>query len=72
MNLTKEQIKKELYKQKPEAEFSYTTDGCKVYGTEIIVDDTEEEIEFKIPFDDGADLMEDKLPAQLLIRWLQV
>lgn len=70
MNLTKEEIKKELYKQKPLAEYGYTRDGCKFYGTEIIVDGMEEEVEFKIPFDDGAALMENELPAQLLIRWL--
>lgn len=69
--MTTNDIKKALYIQKPLADYSHTQDGCKIYSCEIVIDDVEEIIEFKVPFDDGAITMEDSLPAQLLIRWLK-
>lgn len=62
------EIKKELYKQKPIAEFGYARDGFKNYSCELLIGGFEEIIEFNVP--DSEASFEDKVPAQLLIRWI--
>jgi hypothetical protein len=61
-------IKKELYKQKTNADFNYEQNGFKNYSTEIVIDGVDEIIEFKIPVKECT--FEEVVPAQLLIRWL--
>lgn len=64
----KNTIKKELYKQKPIAEFNYEKDGFKNYSTVVIIDGTEEIVNFNIPIQECS--FEDTISAQLLIRWI--
>ena len=63
-------VKKELYKQKPIAEFGYMANGFKNYSCLLIIDDIEEEITFRIPLSDCSENLTEKVEAQLLIRWL--
>lgn len=66
--MTINEIKKELYKQKPIAVIDYERADFIYYSTLIIVDGMEEILEFKVP---RSEKFEDKeIPAQLLIRWL--
>ena len=69
--MTKTEVKKELYKQKPIAEFNYDYEGHSYYSAEIIVDGEEQEIKFKIPFEESGDFNA-KIESQLLIRWLYI
>jgi hypothetical protein len=62
-------IKKELYKQKPIAEFGYTDGIFAYYSTELTIGGSEEIINFKVP-ETEADGFDKSIPAQLLIRWL--
>lgn len=64
----KEGVKKELYKQKPTADFNYESNEFKTYSTELLIDGIEEIIKFKIPTKECE--FEEVVPAQLLIRWL--
>lgn len=64
--MTSTEIKKELYKQKPTADFNYEQDGFKYYSTKI--EGTNEVIRFKIPLKECE--FSETVPAQLLIRWL--
>lgn len=66
--MTTTEIKKELYKQKTEADFNYQTDGFKNYSTQLIIDGVEEIVEFRIPIKECE--FGETVPAQLLIRWL--
>lgn len=68
------EIKKELYKQKPIAVFDYTnriseeessSDVHLIYKTNL----NGETLEFWIPEDEGKDFPEE-IESQLLIRWL--
>jgi len=63
------EIKKELYKQKPIADYNYERNDFKNYSCQIVVNGTEEIIEFEIPLNE-CDFGE-VVPAQLLIRWLK-
>ncbi len=69
--MDKNTIKKELYKQKPIAEFGYMENGFKNYSCELIINGTEEEITFRIPLSDCAETLTDKIEGHLLIRWLE-
>ena len=68
--MDKNTIKKEIFKQKPIAEFGYMANGFKNYSCLLIIDDTEEEITFRIPLSDCPETLTDETEAQLLIRWL--
>lgn len=64
-------IKKELYKQNPKAEYGYTRENCAYYSTEIVVDGEEKEINFIVPFSDmGENVFDNILDAKYLIRWI--
>jgi len=67
--MTKIEIKKELYKQKPTAEYNYERNAYKNYSCQIVINGIEEVIEFEIPLSE-CDFGE-VVPAQLLIRWLK-
>ena len=66
--MTKTEIKKELYKQKPDADFSYEKGGFKIYSCELEINGNFEIVEFKIPLNECE--FGEVVPAQLLIRWL--
>ncbi len=66
--MDKNLIKKELYKQKPDADFNYEKGGVKNYSCELVINGVEEIIEFNIPLKESE--FEEVVPAQLLIRWL--
>lgn len=69
--MDKNLIKKELYKQKPIAELGFKTEISKIYSTELVIDGEEVIIEFEVPFSEmGESEFNDKLEAQLLIRWM--
>lgn len=68
--MDKNTIKKELYKQKPTAEFGYIANGFKNYSCLLTIDNIEEEVTFRIPLSDCPETLTDKVEAQLLIRWL--
>lgn len=71
MKLTTTEIKKALYKQKPEAKMAYAKKGMLRYISMIIVDEITTTVRFEIPFEDMGDAMfEPKMPAQLLNRWI--
>jgi hypothetical protein len=67
--MNKDLIKKELYKQKPDADFNYEESGFKNYSCLLIIDGIEEIIEFYIPLKECD--FEEVVPAQLLIRWIK-
>ena len=70
--MTKNDIKKALYKQNPWASKNFVTDGVVNYSTEIEFDNTEEIVEFEVPISDmGENVFEDTLEAKFLIRWLK-
>jgi hypothetical protein len=62
-------IKKELYKQKPIAELSFERGDYIHFSTVVIIDGSEEIINFKVPKSECFG--ENEVPAQLLIRWLE-
>lgn len=65
--MTNVEIKKELYKQKPEANFMFIRKGVAYYQTEI----NGEQINFEVPSSDMGDA--DFFPtmaAQHLNRWI--
>jgi hypothetical protein len=65
-------IKKELYKQKPWAYFSYIREGIAYYYTNINQADVPT-INFEIPVSDmGNADFEAVMSAQLLIRWIKL
>jgi hypothetical protein len=68
--MDKNTIKKELYKQKPLAQFHYTYDGFKYYFCFLNLNGIEEEIYFRIPLSDCAETLTDEIQAHFLIRWL--
>lgn len=68
--MDKNLIKKELYKQKVDADFNFEFQGFKVYSAQIIIDGSEKVIEFKIPLKECE--FEEVVPAQLLIRWIDL
>lgn len=69
------EIKKRLYKEKPEATFSHIKMGIAYYQCTLRnFDNTipvDENIIFQIPVSDMGDAQfESRMQAQLLIRWL--
>ena len=66
----KNTIKKELYKQKPIAEFGFLANGFKNYSCILIIEGIECEVKFSIPLSDCAESLTDKIEGHLLIRWL--
>lgn len=67
----KNEIKKSLYKEKPVAERVDITEGNHLYKAYIGSGGDEERLYFNVPESEmGENLFEDKIPAQLLIRWL--
>ena len=70
--MEKNEIKKALYKQKPEAKLLFIRQGHVYYSTWINVnDENDRRVVFKIPVEDMGDA--DFLPemdGKLLIRWI--
>lgn len=66
--MTNTEKKKELYKQKPTADFNRDEEGKKIYTTQIIVNGLHKVIFFAVPFKECE--FEETVPAQLLIRWM--
>ncbi len=66
--MDKDTIKKELYKQKPIAEVDFERGDYTHWSTVVIIEGTEEIVEFKIPIQEDPGVTE--IPAQLLIRWM--
>jgi len=65
MNTT--QIKKELYKQKPDAILSYIRKGSAFYYADL----TQQRVYFEVPVDDMGDAdFNPTMDAKLLNRWL--
>lgn len=64
----KNEIKKELYKQKPIAKVDFEKGDYIHYSTIIIVDGIQKTINFEVPM--SEDFGENEVNAQLLIRWL--
>jgi len=61
------EIKKRLYKEKPEARFSHIKMGIAYYYCDL----GDENLIFQIPVSDMGDAQfESRMAAQLLIRWL--
>lgn len=74
--MTKEEIKKVLYKEKPLAvEIETISGGGEVSDSGIASYKTETslgKVSFKIPYSEmGVERFEEEVPAQLLIRWLE-
>ena len=66
--MTKLEIKKEIVKQKAEADFNYEIDGFKNYSTQIVMDGIEEIIEFRVPIKKCN--FGEVVSAELLTDWL--
>ena len=66
--MTTNEIKKELYKQKPIAEVDFERGDYIHFSTVIIFDGVEEIINFEVPI--SEDFGVNEIEAQLLIRWL--
>ena len=66
--MTKDQIKKEIYKQKPTADFNYENSEFKNYSIQIVIDGIEEIIEFRVPIKECR--FNETVDAELLIEWL--
>ena len=66
--MNKTEIKKEIIKQKAEADFNYEIDGFKNYSTQIVLDGIEEIIEFRVPIKKCN--FGEVVPAELLADWL--
>jgi hypothetical protein len=66
-NMTTTEIKKELYKQKPEARMRYVRKNVAYYYADL----EEKRVEFVIPVSDMGDAdLTPSMDAKLLIRWL--
>jgi len=66
--MTTTEIKKELYKQKTDADYNHTLDGFKYYSTQIKIEGNDKVIMFKIPIKEAD--FEEVVKSQLLIRWI--
>lgn len=66
--MTKLEIKKEIVKQKAEADFNYEIYGFKNYSTQIVIDGIEEIIEFRVPIKKCN--FGEVVSAELLEDWL--
>lgn len=72
MNI-RELVKKELYKQNPIAEKDYIKEGKKHYSTAIVVDGSEEEVNFNVPLSEmGDNEFADTIEAKFLIPWMEL
>lgn len=65
------EIKKELYKQKPQAVLTFIRKQIAYYLTVIKIDNIEHTINFEIPINDMGDAdLYGSMDAKLLIRWI--
>lgn len=65
--MEKNEIKKELYKQKPIAKFDKIIGGVGYWQTTV----ADQTVTFAIPFEDmGSTEFTSEISSQLLIRWL--
>lgn len=65
--MTKTEIKKELYKQKPDAFLRFICKGNAHYFADL----EEERITFRVPVSDMGDaIFKPRMDGKLLIRWL--
>ena len=65
--MTKNEIKKLLYKQKPDAHFKYIRKGSAYYYADL----NEKRIQFEIPVNDMGDADFGRtMEAKLLNRWI--
>lgn len=65
--MEKNEIKKALYRQKPEAQFKFIRGGKAYYYSDL----EEERIQFEIPVSDMGDAtFGPSMEAKLLIRWI--
>jgi hypothetical protein len=69
--MKKNNIKKELYKQKPTATFERIVGGIAYWNCEISIEDKPLSVKFSVPFSEIQDSeFLNQMPAQLLIRWI--
>ena len=75
--MTKNEIKKSLYKQNPKVNFDYIRKGIAYYKTFITTENTEEEksdiyqVFFEIPIIDMGDAdFSQEMEGKYLIRWI--
>ena len=67
--MEKNEIKKALYRQKPQAEIKFIRQGVAYYYADL----EEERVQFEVPVNDMGDAdFERTMEAKLLIRWLVV
>ena len=67
-----ELIKKEIYKQDPEAELHVIRNERLIYMCRITLSDIDYTITFTIPFAEAAGaILRTKEPAKFLIRWME-
>jgi len=70
-NMSNFEIKKQIYKQEPIAEFKFILANTAYYTTNIKIGDTNCMINFLIPITDmGGAKFENKMEAKHLIRWI--
>lgn len=77
--MTKNEIKKILYKQNPKANFSYIRKGIVYYNTIINTEETEDkksipyQVFFEIPVMDMGDAdFFNEMEGKYLIRWISI
>lgn len=71
--MNKTEIKKELYKQKPKAEFTHIRNGVAYYETRLRNEEApySQPVFFEIPVDDmGTADFDKQMDAKLLNRWI--
>jgi len=66
--MNKNEIKKELYKQKPTADLNKEYDDYREYSCQLYFDGIPKVIFFNVPIKECE--FGEVVPAQLLIRWL--
>lgn len=67
--MEKNEIKKALYKQKPQAEFKFVRLGVAYYYADL----EDQRVNFEVPVSDMGDVDFGRtMDAKLLIRWLAV
>lgn len=67
------EIKKEIYKQKPQADFHRASNGILYYTTAVNYESAIKIVRFDIPFSDIGDAkFFPKMEAKLLIRWMNI
>jgi hypothetical protein len=69
--MEKNEVKKELYKQKPVATFEKIVGGVAYWTCEVSSEDKPISVKFSVPFSEIQDSeFLNEIPAQLLIRWI--